>query len=70
MKQRTKDIPVYIILIIFVIISAIPSARIYAFDGQRKGLDLGLGMGVTPVSNIKYFGDGKFAFAVDIFLGY
>ncbi|SYZ73147.1 hypothetical protein TRIP_C21265 [Candidatus Zixiibacteriota bacterium] len=70
MKQRAKSNSIYASLFISLIISLIFATSIYAFDGQRKGINLGLGMGATPVSNIKYFGDGKFAFAVDFFIGY
>ncbi|SYZ72038.1 conserved exported hypothetical protein [Candidatus Zixiibacteriota bacterium] len=59
------------LLVVSIIIVAliIPSMSL-AFDGQRKGLNLGGGIGICPASQISYYGRGDIGVSLDLSIGY
>jgi hypothetical protein len=56
--------------LIFIIAIILLSSISHAFDGQRKGLNLGLGFGVCPISKISHYGNGDVGASMDLFGGY
>ena len=56
--------------LIFIIAIILLSSISHAFDGQRKSLNLGLGLGVCPISKISHYGNGDVGASFDFTAGY
>jgi Outer membrane protein beta-barrel domain len=53
-----------------IILCLLLSSDCFAFDGQRKGVNFGGGLGICPASRISGYGSADAGLSLDMFLGY